>query len=267
MMKPVTVLYAVRWLNKRASNPDRLTRRAKERAGLFLAASLFLISMLFSGCSGTSASTSTPSTQALNKIKWCGQPLMVFRDEGAFPPTPTATAQATVAATPTVTVTPSATASVTASKTPTVGPGTPQTVSDWSLVEANLGFAVYLPTTLPTGTCLVSAQATFHDAIFGGSFTIGYLLPNHTPLSVSEAPLKSQSPSFQCSDLGTTTATTNSSKSTTATSTPSPTAVPTPLCSGAKKTTYIVLSGPGTDAQLQKIFEDLQPGVNWIPAS
>jgi hypothetical protein len=135
-------------------------------------------------------------------------------------------------------------------------------------VQASLGFTVYLPTTLPNGSCLVSAQATIHDPILGGSFTIGYLLADHSSLSISEAPLKSQSATFQCNATNLTTPTTGgkSGTPTVTTLTPTPTANPSQLCSGTKETTSIVLSGPGTVNNLQKIFNDLQPNVNWIPA-
>jgi hypothetical protein len=174
---------------------------------------------------------------------------MVFRDEGAASAT---TPQATT----------TATATATATTTPQTGAGTPQTITDWSIVKANLGFTVYLPGTLPTGSCLVSAQATIHDPIFGGSFTIGYLLPDHTSLSLSEAPLKTQNASFQCNP-------TNTTPTTSGKGTPvaSPTQAPNQLCSGAKDTTNIVISGPGSVDHLQQIFNSLQADVNWVPAS
>jgi hypothetical protein len=192
---------------------------------------------------------------------------MVFRDEGAVTPTVTPTASATSTATATGTATVASSPTSTPG-TPTIGPGTPQTVTDWSLVKAELGFTVYLPTTLPTGSCLVSAQATIHDPIFGGSFTIGYLLPDHTSLSLSEAPLKLQSVSFQCNvTSGTTPTTTSTTGKATPATTPDPNPTTGQLCSGAKTTTNIVLSGPGTTAHLQQIFNSLQPNINWIPAT
>jgi hypothetical protein len=277
MRRSLALSRVMLWLNKRVACSGST---ASKRAGLSLAVSLFLLCMLFSACSGFGgAATATPtaSTQALSKIAWCGQPSMVFRDEGAFTPTvtptttpTTATAKGTPATTtPTATITPT----TTATGTPAAGPGTPQTVSDWSVVKADLGFTVYLPTKLQNGACLVSAQATIHDPIFGGSFTIGYLLSNHTSLSISEAPLKSQNSSFQCNSTGSVTPTAGSTSTGTPTPptkvTPSPTIAQTAtqLCSGAKNTTNIVISGPGTTANLQQIFTSLQPDVNWIPVS
>lgn len=262
MTRPVSLSHVVRWLDKRAPETVLPSGQDTKRAGFFLAVSLFLIIILFSACANpfgsSSASTVRPtsSTQKVSQIKWCSQVLMVFRDEGDFTLTPQ-------------TATPSPTTPAKATGTPVARPGTPQTLTNWSVVKANLGFTVYLPSTVPSGTCLVSVQATIHDPIFGGSFTIGYLLPDNTSLSLSEAPLKSQNTMFQCSGAGTPTPrpTPGSKTGSPAAATPSPTTVPTQLCSGAKNTTNIILSGPGTVDQLQQIFTNLQPDVNWIPAS
>jgi hypothetical protein len=201
---------------------------------------------------------------------------MLFRDEGAVP-TATATATATATTSPTAgtspTVTATAGASQTASASPTAHAGTPTTITDWNVVKANLGFTVFLPANLPRDTCLVSAQATIHDPTFGGSFLIGYLLPDHTSITISEAPLTSQNVTFQCSVSNSSTASTTqkSGPSATATGTPalpaSPTPVPLQLCSGAKETTNIVLSARRSVEYLQQTFNTLQPNVNWIPAS
>lgn len=259
MRRPISLLHVACRLVMRAPLPGRGARQERIRAVLFLVVAFLMGSMVFSACSGPfgggSSSTPTPSAQALSQIGWCAKSSMVFRDEGAV--TPTATASATATAT--------ATGTATASGTPTAGPGTPSTVTDWSVVKANLGFTVYLPKTLPSGSCLVSAQATIHDPIFGGSFTIGYLLPDHSSLSLSEAPLKSQSTAFQCNP--TNIATTPTATSGKGTPTPSPTSATSQLCSGAKDTTSIVLSGPGSVSNLQQIFNNLQPGINWIPVS
>ncbi len=278
------MLHVVRSLEKRVCAKRLSSVQTRKRAGL-LAGSLLLLLTLLSACSNPFGGSPTPkptaSTLPLSQIKWCSQPLMFFRDEGAYTPTPqptaTGTATATATATTTATAGATATASATASATatakpagsPTAGPGTPQTITSWSVVKANLGFTVYLPAQLPNGTCLVSAQATIHDPIEGGSFTIGYLFSNNTSLSISEAPLKSQNISFQCTGATTPTpGTTSTPTGTPATAlAPSPTAIPTQLCSGAKSTTNIVISGPGTVSQLQQIFMNLQPNVNWIPAS
>lgn len=258
MRRRSSLLHVVRRLAIRARQPGREAKRGETRASLFLAMGLFLMSMFFSACSGpfgASSATPTPSSRPLASIGWCGKPLMVFRDEGAITPTPSPTATATT------------TGTTTASGTPLAGPGTPSTIADWSVVKANLGFTVYLPATLPNGSCLVSAQATIHDPIFGGSFIIGYLLPDHSSLSLSEAPLKSQNTTFQCSPTSIVSTPTAASGKAAGTPTARPTAAASQLCSGAKSTTNIVLSGPGSVSSLQQIFNNLRPDVTWIPAS
>lgn len=235
---------------------------------LALALLLLIVSLSVVACSGLSfggggsTPTATPSHLALAKLRWCGKPLVLFRDEGVLPsPTVTATTAATATATGT------ATGTVTATSTAAASSGKPKTITDWSQVQPQLGFTVYLPTTFPTHTCLVSVSGTIHDPIFGGSFIIGYLLPNHSSISLSEAPLRTQNPAFQCSpssSLGGTPTATSTPKTGV---TPTPTAIPTQLCSGAKGTTNIFFSSSGTTAQLQQFFNGLQPNVDWMPAS
>src|SRR6266487_3848489 len=200
---------------------------------------------------------------------------MLFRDEGAVTVavTSSATPGITSTATSTTTITPGITATTavsgTVTPTATAAPGTPRTITDWSEVEAGLGFTVYLPSMLPRGTCLVNAQATIHDPIIGGSFTIGYLLPDHSALSLSEAPLISQNIAFQCNPSSGAKPQTNATpKAGTPTPAPGSTQrVPLLLCSGAKDTTNIVMSARGSTDQLQQIFNNLQPHITWIPAS
>ncbi len=258
MKEPVFLARAGYWLDERIQRASRTGELAGRSVGLLLVMSIFLVSACSSPFGGSTTPTQSVSptlaAQSLSNIKWCGKPLMVFRDEGAYTPTP----QPTVGATPTGTVVPGATA------TPAPGPGTATSVTDWATMKANLGFTIYLPAMVQSGACLVSAQATIHDPIFGGSFTIGYLLPDGAPLSFSEAPLKSQDTTFECNGGGTPTPTSSQNQKT---PTASPTAQPSQLCSGAKNTTNVVLSGSGTTVQLQQIFDNLQPDIDWIPAS
>ena len=243
------------------------------RLGGYAAVGILLVSVLFTACSnpfssGAGASvTATPSVVALAKLKWCTQPFVVFRDEHPVAATPgsgtptttpgaatTATATATRSATPVATATPKSTPS-------------PTTLTDWSQVQPLLGFTVYLPTHLSNGTCLVSVSGTVHDPIFGGSFTIGYLLPNHTALSLSEAPQGSNSLAFQC------TPNSGAAPSATLAATVTPgakataTAQPYQVCSGVKGTTNVVFSGQEGIALLTQFYNQLQPNVDWLPAS
>lgn len=227
-------------------------------AGLVMCMPLLLL--LFASCSNpfggnnsgggarqTPAATSTASPLA--DLHWCGKQSMLFRDDGAQPVptgTPTATTKATVTAV--------------ASSTPPVAQETPFTITDWNTVQTGLGFTVYLPASLPGGTCLVSAQATIHDPTLGGNFLIGYLLPDHTALAISEAPLITQNTSFQCN-------TSDSSTQTSASGTATASATPVQYCSGAKASTSIVLSAQRSIEYLQQLFTNLQPNISWIPAT
>jgi len=179
---------------------------------LRLVSPVLLASVLLASCSGLATST-TPTT-ALAKLHWCGKPLLLFRDEGAG----------------------------TASN--------PRTITDWKQVEPSLGFAVYLPATLPEHTCLTNVSGTIHDPILGGSFTIGYLLPDHSAISLAEAPLRSKNATFQCSPAPAGTGSGAQSL----------------VCRGAHSTTNIVFAAKGRMDELQKFFDALQSGVDWIPA-
>lgn len=233
----------------------------------YLTISLLLSSFFLASCSGlslggptTPTATPTPSNTPLAKLHWCNKPFILFRDEHA-PVSGTPTATATAATTP------GATATATATVTPSGSP-TPSTLTDWSQIAPLLGFTVYLPTTLPNNSCLVSASGTVNDPIFGGSFIIGYLLPDKSPISFSEAPSRSNNIDFQC--------TSTKSGNTNTTPTPgagtpvahaSPTQVPILLCTGVRSTTNIVFSSRGNETVLKKTFDTLQPNVAWVPAS
>ena len=227
------------------------------KRSFFLAMTVLFMSILLASCSlfgsspsskatvpvsGGTSSTTTQTYVSLSSLHWCGKSLVLFQDEGA-------SKSSTPGTTPTVTV-------------PTLQV-TPTTVTEWSQIEPNLGFTVYLPQALPVGTCLTSVYGTFHDPVLGGSFTIGYLLPDHSALSLSEAPLISQNTQFQCSP----TSTTGTQGKSSATPTSGATPVPLQLCTGAQGSTSIVLSAHGDSAALQKFFGALQSHVNWQPAS
>ncbi len=216
--------------------------------GIHLSGSLLVSGVLLVACSGpvlggnatpTAQGTATANQASLSSLHWCGKPLVVFRDEG------TSATTAVQGATPT-----------TMAVTATPVSSTPKTIDDWQQVKANLGFTVFLPVTLPVGTCLVNASATIHDPIFGGNFTIGYLLPDHSALSLSEAPLRSQNTAFQCNPSSTTgtTKTAGSAKNV------------VQLCSGARTTTHIVFSALGSTPTLEQFFRRLQPDPAWMPA-
>jgi hypothetical protein len=261
-------------------------------AWLFLSTSLFLSSFFLVSCSGLnffgSASSSptakpTLSQLPLSKLHWCDKPFIVFRDEHApvtmtsagGTPTPTITTTvittATAGSTPSTTAIASATVTPTATTSPTATTGgQPTTITNWSQVAPNLGFSVFLPTSLPRNTCLVSASGTLHDPIFGGSFIIGYLLPDKSPISLSEAPMRTNSRDFQCtSPKGAAPQVPRNSNAGTPTTafTPSPTQVSILLCTGARDSTNIVFSARGSETSLKQFFDALQPNVEWVPIS
>jgi hypothetical protein len=147
-----------------------------------------------------------------------------------------------------------------ASGTPGVASGPATTLTDWTQVKPLLGFTVYLPAMLPNGSCLVSASGTVHDPILGGNFVIGYVLPDHGSLTLSQAPRRAQSATLQCN------ATAVAPKRVT----PVPSATPQgtmQICSGVHGSTSIVFSASGNTDTLQQFFNALQPDVNWVPAS
>jgi hypothetical protein len=220
------------------------------REWLFVVMSLVLASFFLASCSGLTFGGTPANTSAnpiapqvtLAQLHWCGKPVLIFRDEGLSAPT-------------------SATATTTAA---TAAPtARPTVVTNWSQVEPQLGFTVYLPQALPQNTCLVSASGTLHDPIFGGSFTIGFLLPDHSSLSLAEAPLRSQNRQFQC----TPSSSSDSSKASTPAAKPGPGQAILQVCSGAQDNTSIVFSAYGSTDYLQRFFATLQPDVNWVPGS
>jgi hypothetical protein len=212
---------------------------------VYMLCCIILSSVFLASCSGLNfgsgtadpgptpgkAPTPTQATMALSKLRWCDKPLMVFRN-------------------------------LAASGTPGVSSGNPTTITDWTQVKAQLGFTVYLPATLPTGSCLVSASGTVRDPILGSNFVIGYVLPDHSSITLSQAPQRSQSTAFQCAsaDTGGTT------KAGTPT-TPAAAQDPVQFCSGARGSTNIVFSSHGKTDALQQLFNALQPDVDWIPAT
>jgi hypothetical protein len=202
---------------------------------------LFLISCSgIPGTGNTGSTSSAVSSVPISALRWCGKPMMVFRDEGAS-----------------ITGTPATSNSV---ATPPVA-ATPRTIPDWTQFKSGLSFPVFLPETLSSTACLLSVAGTSHDPVFGSSFTIGYLLADHSALSLSEAPARhSQNMDFQCSP----TATTSSSSATTPVTANAQNSVQ--LCSGVRDTTSIVFSARGTPATLQRFFQELHPGVAWLPA-
>src|SRR2546429_6851395 len=230
---------------------------------LCLSTCLLLSSFILVSCSGVNVGSSAAGPTAkptipqvsLSKLHWCNKPFIIFRDEHAP-----------------VTLTPgggtsTVTAKATTGSTPTAIPS-PTTLTEWSQIKPNLGFTVFLPAALPAATCLVSASGTLNDPIFGGNFIIGYLLPDTSPLSLSEAPVRTNSREFQCTSSNEAAPQVpRSTNSGTPAPTTSPTSVPALLCTGVKDNTSIVFSERGSEGSLKQFFDALRPDVAWVPRS
>lgn len=228
--------------------------RVKKQSIGYLACVLFLLSLAMMACAGDPGAsntthpsvTLTPAPLALTQLAWCNKPNIVFRDQAA------ATDQKAGSGTP-------------------LGPadGKPKVLTDWNTVKENLGFTVYLPQTLPTGTCLLSVSSSLRDKIFGSNFTITYVLPNQDAISFSQAPMHSQHIDFQCTVAQDTAVSGTADKGTpiaTQTSTTAAAKNPVQLCNGIQATTNIVFSARGTATSLQQFFNGLRPNVDWVPA-
>ncbi|MEO7000968.1 MAG: hypothetical protein ABI068_04115 [Ktedonobacterales bacterium] len=120
--------------------------------------------------------------------------------------------------------------------------------SDWSSVKTELGFTPYLPPTLPNGSCLDLAGGSIHDPIFGARLSITYTLPSNVSLSFSEAPKRgSLSSSVQYATSSQVSGTT--------------------LCIGSLKDTTITIASNQSQGNVQTLFTQLKPNVDWLPAT
>ena len=230
--------------------------RSKKRRGLLCTALLLSFAMV--ACSdGTSsapagssnngstgsAPQATPPPAALSNLHWCGKPSMVFRDQA------------------------DANAAKNSPQTK-LGPanGTPTAINDWTTVKENLGFTIFLPKTLPGGSCLLNVSSSLRDPIFGSNFTITYVLPDQNSVSFSQAPSRAQNTSFQCNVSDAPADGNGVAKKETPGATPAPTANPVQLCNGVREKTNIVFSARGATPTLEQFFQGLQPDVDWMPA-
>ena len=128
-------------------------------------------------------------------------------------------------------------------------PAQPVTTS-WSSVKDQLGFTVYLPSSLPSGSCLALAGGSIHDPIYGGHLEVTYLLPGsqgQVPLAFSEAPKRTgMSDTVQCIQ--------------------SPQDNSTNICIGAINGTSVTIASRESASQLQSVFSSLQSNVTWLPS-
>jgi len=155
----------------------------------------------------TSTSTVHDNAASLSKLSWCDRPFLNFFDGSSANAMP---------------------------------------ISDWDQVRGQLDFTLYLPPSLPQGSCLVLAGGTFHDAIYGSHVSITWNLPNGGPLSISEAPNRANVASnVQCAASAQDATTT--------------------VCLGTVSGTSITLASRQSAANLQTLFHSLKPNVDWVP--
>jgi hypothetical protein len=145
--------------------------------------------------------------------------------------------------------------------------GTPTAINDWNTVKENLGFTIFLPKTLPAGSCLLNVSSSLRDPIFGSNFSITYVLSDQNSVSFSQAPSRAQAASFQCNVSDAPAGAENGvAKKETPGATPAPATNPVQLCNGVREKTNIVFSARGATPTLEQFFQGLQPDVDWMPA-
>lgn len=178
--------------------------------------------VMLAACSpfgGGGTTGDTASTTTLANTSWCDKPLINFQDDST-------TSQATI--------------------------------TKWESVRDQLGFTPYLPTTLPKGSCLALAGGSIHDPIYGGHFSITYIVPQTGPISFSEAPKRANlGDKVQCS------------QDTSKTQQGTPAAqqdIPSTVCIGAIAKTSVTIAARQSADEVQKLFSTLQANVEWVPA-
>lgn len=197
-----------------------------------------LISGLLVGCSGfggnTSGTDSSAQSVALSGLPWCNnKPDETFMNDAPQ------------------------------SSSASTGPanGTPVAIS-WSSLKANLGFTLFLPATLPNGSCLLKPFGWVHNAASHNSFIITYLLPDRNSLTIAQTLQTGPNIPFQCFVSPDPSA----AKGGTPLAVSSIKLAPIQLCSGVRDKTNITFSARWTPKQMQLFFNDLQPDVDWMPA-
>ena len=257
-------LFSIVWLKAKVHTIQNSICSYRPRRGIGYLGFLMLLSVILAACSlgGGDNSGNTSSTApggssnqniALANLHWCGTPSEVFRDQAS----------------------PQAGENVSTAQLGAAD-GKARNVSDWNTVKANLGFTLYLPPTMPEGTCLLSVASSLRDPVFGSNFTITYILADHNPVSFSLAPVRNQRIlPFQCSvsqessshsASGTSGATATATDTATATPVAKNKHTPLQVCTGVQNKTSIVFSAYGQTSQLQQMFQSLQPNINWVPS-
>ncbi len=190
---------------------------------LFAALLLLMTLVVLAACNPFSSGDGiggNKDTVALAKTPWCDKPLINFQDDST-------TSQATI--------------------------------TKWEQVKDQLGFTPYLPATLPKGSCLALVGGSIHDPIYGGHFSITYILPQTGPISFSEAPKRANlGDTTQCQE-------TTTQQTQQGTPTPQPNSQST-VCIGAIAKTSITIAARQSSDEVKNIFSTLKADVVWVPA-
>ena len=187
-----------------------VTPRGRYGRGIAVAACALLLTSALAGCSlfGGGGSKSSAAKPSLTTLPWCDKPYLNFVDDSTQAQTP---------------------------------------INDWSQVKSQLGFTLYLPSSLPKGSCLVLAGGSVHDPIYGGHVSLTWdVAPDMSPLSFSEAPRRGAASKPQCE------ASSQDAK--------------VSICVGSIQDTSITIVARQKLSQLQSVFNALQPDVEWLPS-
>lgn len=200
----------IRGIGKRERKRATDVTRKRYQHGIAVLACALLLASALAGCSlfGGGGSKSSAAKPSLTTLPWCDRPYMNFVDDSTQAQTP---------------------------------------INDWSQVKSQLGFTLYLPPSLPTGSCLVLAGGSVHDPIYGGHVSLTWdVAPDMSPLSFSEAPRRGAGSKPQCE------ASSQDAK--------------VAICVGTIKDTSITIVARQSPSQLQSVFNALQPDVEWLPS-
>ncbi|HEU5438672.1 MAG TPA: hypothetical protein VFU88_05235 [Ktedonobacterales bacterium] len=169
---------------------------------------LAVLAMTLAGCSGSSSKT-TSANPGLTTLSWCDRPYLNFVDASSSAQTP---------------------------------------INDWTQVKSQLGFTLYLPPSLPKGSCLALAGGSIHDPIYGAHVSLTWdVAPDMQPLSFSEAPKRGADAQPQCQ------ASAQDAK--------------VAVCLGTIANTSITVVARKAPADLQAIYATLKPNVEWLPSN